>query len=119
MNLLITDKEIINFLFSQLDHTASCQTLELNETNTASAITEFLDRRNSEKYDPEKDNPKFKDKLTKGIRRDLTDYMERVISHIDNRKSLYANTISKNLNFFISQLGEENILTAYKNSKHQ
>jgi uncharacterized FlaG/YvyC family protein len=119
MKLLINDKELATFLFSLMDHVESCKQLEINEHHTAVAITEFLDRKNSDKYTPEKDNPKFKDKLIKGISRDLGEYVDRVKSHIHNRKSLYIKIIKANTSFLISQIGEEKILAAYKNSKNQ
>jgi len=119
MKLLLNDKEIATFLCSQLDHLESCKALEINEANTAAAISEFLARKNNTKYYPEKDNLKFKDKLIKGISRDLNDYVERVKSHLHNKKSLYIKLIKANLKFLISQIGEEKVLTAYKNSKHQ
>lgn len=116
MNLLINDKEIANFLFSQLDHVASCRALEINEVNTAVAISDFLDRRNGVKYNPDKDNFKFKDKLIKGISRDLTDYVDRIKSHLKNRKTVHYKLILANIEYFINHIGEEKILTAYKNS---
>lgn len=119
MKLLLNDKEIASFLFSQLDHYKSCKELELNQIHATTAVDEFLERRSSPKYNGEKDNLKFKDKLVKGISLDLADYVRRVKSHLDNRKTLYFKLIVKNLNFFVSQIGEEKLLAAYKKSKHQ
>lgn len=119
MKLLVNDKEITAFLFGLLDHVESCKLLEIDERHTAFAITEFLDRKNSEKYNPEKDNPKFKDKLTKGISKDLQDLVNRINSHLENRKTTYYKLIQRRLDFFLKALGEDTVLRLYKESAQQ
>lgn len=119
MKLLVNDKEIAAFLFGLIDHAESCKLLEMQEFNAAAVITEFIDRKNSSKYNPEKDNIKLKDKLVKAISSDLQEFVNRINSHLTNRKSRYLHVIHKKLDKILETLGEETILDAYKKSKQQ
>lgn len=119
MKLLVNDKELAAFLFGIMDHLESCKLLEMQEHNTAIAVTDFIDRKTHINYNPEKDNPKFKDKLTKGIAKDLQDFVNRINSHLENRKSKYYKLIHKKLDYFLNALGEEKVLELYKESNQQ
>jgi len=119
MKLLVNDKELATFLFGLMNHIESCKLLEMHEVNTATAITEFIDRKKHTNYNPKKDNPKFKDKLVRGISNDLQDYVNRINSHLVNRQSKYYKLIHKKIDFFLDALGEELILKLYKESIQQ
>jgi hypothetical protein len=119
MKLLVNDKEIAAFLFGLMDHLESCKLLEMQESNTATAITEFIDRKARMNYNPGKDNLKFKDKLVKAISKDLQDFVNRINSHLENRKSTYYKLLHTKLDFFLNALGEEKVLKLYKESNQQ
>jgi hypothetical protein len=111
MKLLINDKEIVQFLYTLIDHRNVCNGIIHDQTELADAICWINER---------KDNPKFKDKIkvkiTQAVTKDTQNYKNKIISTIERRKKIYYETIRKNLDFFINVLGEENIFRAYQNS---
>jgi hypothetical protein len=119
MKLLINDKEIAAYLNSLLDPSVSVERIELNEKKTAEAIAWAIHRKNKEGQIPEKFKDKVIEKVTSGVRSDLTEYVNNVTTTLDNRKRSYQKNLHKHIDYFLNKFGEQNVLDMYKNSSQQ
>jgi hypothetical protein len=119
MKLLINDKEIAFYLNSLLDPIDCVRGIELSETKTAEAIGWALHRKNKEGQIPGKFKDKVIEKVTSGVRSDLTEYVDRVTTTLDNRKRLYQKNLHNHIDYFLDKFGEQNILNRYKASPQQ
>lgn len=119
MKLLINDKEITHYLMSLNSHGGSIFEIECYEYETAGVINEMLEKRNSGKFDQEKHKKKFKEKLIRAVTRDLTAYLEKVKTQLENNKTYYYDRIHKNIEYFLKKLDEDAVLQEYKKSKKE
>lgn len=119
MKLLVNDKEIAFYLNSLLDPSSCIQGIELSESRTADAISWALTRKNKNGQIPEKFNSKVIEKVTGGVRADLTEYVNKIRSNLDNRKQSYQKNMHKHIDYFLDKFGEQYILEKYKNSSQQ
>ncbi len=119
MKLLINDKEIAFYLNSLLDPSACVQGIELNENKTAEAIGWALHRRNKEGQIPGKFRDKVIEKVTSGVRSDLTEYVNNVTTTLDNRKRSYQKNLHRHIDYFLDKFGEKNVLDRYKKSSQE
>lgn len=120
MKILIDDKELATFFYKsmQSSNINAVTALKLNEVETAGAINDFLERKKKGKYVPERDNKKFKDKLTKAVSSDAAHFKNAAKQFLENRQRQYVGKFRKCINTMVSMLGEDNIMRAYKNSSY-
>jgi len=116
MKVIVNKKEIVDFLISFIDHTPYCQTIKMTEENIGESIYYVLEEKSKRKFDIKKMRKKLKDKIRRGVQRDLEIYVENIKTTIQHRKTFYHNLISKNLDNVLSIIGEEAILEKFKKS---
>jgi hypothetical protein len=116
MKLLISDKEIAQFLSSQIDYTLLINEVQITHTFTSEAIGWALEKKGEDQYIPKKHVKKAKDKIKIGIQRDLKNYLTSIKEKIKLKKKTNFSLIYKNINYLIEKLGSENILKRYKQS---
>jgi hypothetical protein len=119
MKLLLNDKEIAKFLIELINVSDACKHIELDERHIAGAIQWVIETRDKPKFNLEKHRDKIKQKITQGVRKDLKAWMDLVNQQISNHKEHFYKNMHRHIDVFIDRLGEEQILAAYKNSKHQ
>ncbi len=115
MYLLLNDKEIAHFLISLIDYKKILNEIEFSWKHT----DEYIMNCDPKNFTHEKFIPKFKERVRKSIESDLSNYVKCVKDIMYAKKLTYFNAIHDNIEFFISALGEENILNAYKKSKKE
>jgi predicted AAA+ superfamily ATPase len=86
MKLLVNDKEIAYYLNSLLDPIDCVKHINVEERYTAEAVGWALHRKNKSGQIPEKFRDKVIEKVTSGVRYDLTDYVSTVTTILDERK---------------------------------
>lgn len=118
MKLLLNDKEIAHFLLSLIDHYPFIRSVSLSIENTQEAVTWVEEKLNHPKY-ADKIKSKAKEKINRAVEQDLREYWDEVRDILRERKEYYYEKVHGNINFFIDQLGEENILKLYKKSSKQ
>lgn len=117
MKLLLNDKEIAHFLISLIDHKEECLKITHNEKYLMEALEWALEKKGQEQWVPKKYVEKAKDKIRSGIERDLKNYVRNVETVLENRRNMYYDIISKNIEYFIAKLGTDKIFELYKKSK--
>lgn len=116
--LLLNNKEIANFLNSNIDLKKYITDFELKMTNTQETIAWMYIgiRKKGLKnldFDAKK---KYKDKLIKSVYKDVREYYDLVSSTITSRKEKNWNDIHTKLDYILNSLGEEKVLELYKKS---
>lgn len=113
MYLLITDKEIAQFLVSIIDY----KKLVLSIKNSWKHSTEFSMNVDVDSVKKSDNRSKFKEKLRKSVTRDLDNHISLVKELLAAKRKKDGELIYKNLNFIINKIGSDKILDAYKKSK--
>lgn len=119
MKLVLNDKEIVNFLISQLDYKSIVSDLQIENNHLAEVIAWWYEKKRSEgnRFNEKKHKGKLKEKIKKAVTIDLKDYVKMCEEKIKNyRKDRYQKVLSR-INYFIYKLGEDQIFDAYRNSK--
>lgn len=119
MKLLINDKELAFYLNSLLDPSACVRGITVSENKTAEAIGWALYRKNKTGQIPGKFKEKVIEKVTSGVRSDLTEYVNNVTTILDTRKRSYQKNLHKHIDYFLDKFGEQHILDQYKKSSQQ
>jgi len=129
MKLLINDKEIAEFLLSLLVDGEkipidSLQDLELNETHTAQALGWALEKRGDQPFVPKKFSARVVEKITAGVKKDLGNYLKKVVIMIENhkhelKKEKYRDLriLRSNIDYILDRLGTDTVLDHYKRSQ--
>ena len=117
MKLLLNDKEIAHFLISVIDHATPIKSIDYSERELAQVIKYIIEEKEKPKYNLDKMRQKFKDKILRGVARDLRNHIDKAKTELENRRTFYFNHIHKHLNYFIDKFGEENILEYYDKSR--
>lgn len=117
MKLLLNNKEIAHFLVDIIDHTKEARLIQFDYVETSEAIAFMVDKRQKNMIDKFRD--KMKRKLVSSIEKDLKRQWNLIEEEIKKSKDYYFNLIHSNIEYFINQLGEDNILTLYKKSKKE
>ena len=116
MKVIVNRKELADFLISFIDYLPACESIKMTEGNIGEAIYYVLEEKAKRKFDINKMRKKLKDKIRRGVSRDLEIYVEAVKTTIANRKTYYHSIVSKNLDNILSEVGEDYILEKFKNS---
>jgi hypothetical protein len=121
MKLLLNDKEIANFLYSLIDHSAAYKNVTLADPYQSECVLWWLSKKDDAKFikNIEKHKNKLKERIIKTVRDDLKTFMSEVEKNLKIRKEFYNLRLYKNVNFFINKLGEEKILNLYRNSRKE
>ena len=117
MKLLLNDKEIAYFLISLVDHLDYLKSLEFSEHETNLAEYYILEEKEKAKFNLDKMRQKFKDKIRRGVSRDVRNYIDTIKSELESRRKFYFYNIHQNIDYFINKLGEDQILELYKKNK--
>ena len=113
MKFLVNDKELAKFLISRIDLIDRCRDIELDERSTAEAIQFVVEKKTHHKYDLEKFRDKFKEKIWRGVSKDLEDYRRRVLQVIENIRSNDYKLVHKHIEYFLEKLGEQTVIDRY------
>jgi len=123
MKLLINDKEIANYLVSQIDLRKYLDAIEFNQKHSFEAVHWYIDKRDqpgkTEKFDKHKWKSKLKQKLIKGVKRDIAIYFNNIKSEIYNQRKKNLKVVTEHLDKIIDKLGFENIDRNYRKSKKE
>jgi hypothetical protein len=83
------------------------------------ATEEYLNTVDNKLISNKKFRPKFKGKVEKLLKEDLSEHLAKIKRLLFETKQLKFKLIHDNIEFFIDKLGKENILNFYKNNKKQ
>lgn len=119
MKLLLNDKEIANFLFSRLDHKEAAKDIEMSDNETVLQIMWVQEKISERNFNLEKFRKKIKDRIKRGVRNDLENYIKTVQTFLENRRKVTFELIHNHIEYFIEKFGEEKLLDLYKNSNYQ
>ena len=121
MKLLLNDKEIAEFLFTQINLKNKLLNILPQDRNLALAIQELLEKKRENLNAPLKQGAKkkFADKLKKSVERDLRSWVDQIKQSLLLARKSHLHTIRVRLNFIIDKLGYDNIIKAYINSCHK
>ena len=119
MKLLVNDKEIALYLNSLLDPTVCIKDIQLKEHRTAEAIGWALHRKNKDGQIPGKFNDKVIEKVTTGVRLDLSEYVDNIKLALDQRNRSYQKNLHKHIDFLLEKFGESRVLNEYKKSSKE
>lgn len=123
MNLLINDKEVVNFLvnlycqdlkfykFDKCTWPGTHQTAEIYKVRFDKIKKVITARQKAVEIE------KIKKKIQKYIIKDLKDYLEFAEKQYQERRRKYFNLFHKHIDRVFDRLGEENIFNLYKNHK--
>jgi hypothetical protein len=120
IKLLLNNKEIANFLVSNIDFSNSIKDIEFSTPATADAIIfvqSGLEKRKGKKID-DLLKKKYRDKIIKGVSKDLRNYLETAKTALTNKKTHTWETIHKKIDYILENLGEHRIIELYKQSKN-
>ena len=78
-----------------------------------------MHRKNKTGQIPGKFKEKVIEKVTSGVRSDLTEYVNNVTTTLDTRKRSYQKNLHKHIDYFLDKFGEQHILDQYKKSSQQ
>ncbi len=115
MYLLLNNKEIAHFLVSLIDYKKILDEIDFSWKHT----DEFIMNCDPKYFTNEKFIPKFKERIKKSIESDLNNYVTCIKDTLISKKTLYFDAVHDNIEFFLSALGEKNVLDAYKKSKKE
>ena len=119
MKLLLNDKEIAHFLLSLIDYNKTALSVPLVFREVQIVRDYILQEQAKPKYSLEKMRQKFKDRLYRGVKRDIRNYFVRVNTALDEKRLNDYKKVHKNIELFIRLLGEEKILELYVKSKKE
>lgn len=124
MKLLLNDKELVNFLLD----TCGIKVSDLYDTEMqedyiniakgfigAVIAKQLRNKRKKFKIDDRK-RKKFKDKIQRGVTKDLSIWMKKINDQVDHIKEQKKKLIYKKLQYFIDKFGEQYLLDQYKKS---
>lgn len=117
MKLLINEKEIANFILKKLDY-KQVYDIEYLTEETQSTVRWIILEKSKPKFKLEKFKYKFQRKLTKAVEKDLSEWVQKVKSLLDNLKKHRKKIILANLEKIIKVIGEEKLLSAYRFSSY-
>jgi len=113
MYLLITDKEIAQFLSSVVNYKISLKSMQISWSNT----NEYLGNFDKKILTTTQGKQKFKEKIKKAVSKDLNNYYTTVSENLSIKRKQNIEFIYKNLPAIIKKIGHQKILDAYKISK--
>lgn len=119
MKLLLNNKEIAHFLLSLIDHGHAVKDLPMPDTEVNEVITYIVIEKNKKKFDLLRMKKKFKDRIDRAVRKDLSTYKANVLDILEKRKDQYFEYVHGNIDYFIEKIGEEKILELYRKNKKQ
>jgi hypothetical protein len=119
MKLLVNDKELAKYLESLIDLKEKCSAIELTNTATEEAVKFIIEKRDHPKFVLEKFKAKFKEKLWRGISKDLEKWNREVTKTINTHKSKYFKHIHKRVDYFLNKLDEKKVIDNYIASDKQ
>ena len=119
MKLLLNNKEIAYFLLSQIDEGKSCRDVVMIQDGVSEAIHYVLEEQAKKKYNLDKMRLKFKEKIRRGVERDLRHYVSKVKDQLSRSREKNYKLVVANIEYFIKQLGEDKIIELYKNSNNE
>ena len=115
MYLLLNDKEIAHFLLSLIDYKKNLQSIDIVWKHT----TEYLMNCEPKYLRDKKFIPKFKQKVSQVISRDLKEYSDSIKEILAAKRLKNYETIHGNIEYFIEYFGKENILNLYLKNKKE
>lgn len=119
MKLLISDKEIINYLLTNLNY-IDCEEEELvhyrNHVEEVIGWWKVKKNKDHERWNEKKWAPKLKDRLKKAVEADVRQYIQDIKDNVDAKKEKNRILISKKLNYILKKLSIKNVLQQYKKS---
>lgn len=119
LELLLNNKEIANFLNSQIDIVSQLKKIEYMDTHLAETIIWIrvgIDKKGQEALDKEQ-KAKYLEKITKSVKRDLRAYLETVKKQLEYFKENNRDAIHKNIDYILEKLGEDLVLEQYQQSQ--
>jgi hypothetical protein len=121
MKLLLNNKEIAYFLLSLIDYKKFVDHIEYTENETVQIINWWLKKKEEQgkKFNESKFIGKFKLKLKNAVKKDAENYYSKINTELTNRKEHYYDLVHTNIEYFLSKMGEENILEMYRVDKKQ
>ncbi len=115
MYLLLSDKELIDFLIEKINYARIFADIPI-EWNLTEEYLSTLD----EKYlTKEKFIPKFKERLLGLIQSDIQLHLKHINELIKKEKRKNFKLINENFNYFVQNLGKEKIIDFYLRDKKQ
>jgi hypothetical protein len=121
MKLLLSDKEIADYLISLLDFKKIIfpnSNYHYNQPSTEEAIKFVKKETENPRFKLEKKKQKIKNKIVRAVTRDLRDFINQSKSLIASKKKNIKKGILTNLDTILESLGEETVLKKYKKSQH-
>jgi len=121
MKLLISDKEIAEYLFSLIDFKSllfpnndySFNTLETDQ------IIDFTKQEITHpRFNLTKKRTKIKNKIYNAVEKDLQDFVDITKKRIKSKRKNLKLLINNNLDNILNHLGEDKVLKEYKNSSY-
>lgn len=119
MKLLVNDKELARYLESLIDLRDKCKNIRLTENNTKEAVDFIIEKRDHHKFVLDKFRDKFKEKLWRGVSKDLEKWTREVTKTLETNKSFYFKNIHKRVDYFIDKLNEQKVIQNYISSDSQ
>jgi len=118
MKLLITDKELAEFLYEFIGlDTPRLKNIKL-KTDFMAAIIDYICReKNKRGFNVDKMRDKFKEKIRKSVIQDLKIWQKEIELEISVQREDRRRYTHNHLNYFIEKLGEDKILQLYRNYK--
>jgi hypothetical protein len=117
MKLLVNDKEIANYLSNLADVYDIIKDIQVKDTHLQPVVEWILEKKHREGgLNIPKFKLKFKGKLYSAVRKDLETYVKEVKTIIDLYRKKYYTNIHKHTDYFLKKLGEQQVITYYKES---
>lgn len=116
MKLLVNDKEIANYLCTLLDIKSQCSHVELGDQAVSEAIRFIVEKRDHPKFVLEKFKAKFKEKLWRGVSKDLEAWRDQVNNIVTNYRKYHFRNIHLHIDYLLDQLNETAVIDHYLNS---
>lgn len=115
MYLLLSNKELIDFLIEKINYAKKFADIPISWTQTNDYISTI-----DEKYlVAEKFVPKFKERVAGLIASDLQNHIKFINEQIKKQKKINFELINDNFEYFVDSLGKENLLNLYLKDKKQ
>lgn len=115
MYLLLSNKELIDFLIEKINYAKKFADTPMSWTETDSYISDI-----DEKYlTSRKFVPKFKERVAGLVASDLQNHIKFIKEQIKKQKKINFELINNNFEYFIESLGKENLLNLYLKDKKQ
>jgi len=115
MYLLLSNKELIDFLIEKINYVKKIANTPVPWTQTDEYISTI-----DEKYlISKKFIPKFKERVAGLVASDLQNHIKFIKEHIKKQKQINFELINNNFDYFLESLGKEAILKSYLKDKKQ